>query len=117
MRVVGSVGDRIIVDTYLVTVTDDKTNSKKYYEISRNAPYLGDEERLAFNPEKSVEMSLRESGIELPKYSDRTKPVWGEASKSFAKSACGIVILLNQGFISDQSIWKNVEYDALKNNP
>jgi hypothetical protein len=36
MRVVGSVGDIIIVDTYLVTVTDDKTNSKKYIDPEIN---------------------------------------------------------------------------------
>lgn len=36
MRVIGSVGDKIIVDTYLVIVTDDKTNSKKYIEPETN---------------------------------------------------------------------------------
>ena len=36
MRVVGSVGDKIIVDTYLVTVTDDKTNGKKYIDPEIN---------------------------------------------------------------------------------
>ena len=42
------------VSTYLVTVTDDKTNSTSYYEVTRNAPKDSDLSNLAFNPKEAV---------------------------------------------------------------
>lgn len=62
---------------------------------------------------KTLEMTLEESGIELPDYTDETKQLWAEASKSFADSAYGDVILINKGFISNSSMWKTIEYEAL----
>ncbi|MBO4386304.1 MAG: hypothetical protein J5817_04720, partial [Treponema sp.] len=57
MRIVGPRGKvgETVVDTYLMSVTDDKTNMTTYYEVSRNAPCLGDEDRLAFNPKEFTE--------------------------------------------------------------
>ena len=57
MRIVGpeGKGGETVVDTYLMSVTDDKTNMTTYYEVSRNAPCLGDEDRLAFNPKEFTE--------------------------------------------------------------
>jgi YD repeat protein len=40
--------------TYLVTVTDDKTNTTSYYEVTRNAPKDSDLSNLAFNPKEAV---------------------------------------------------------------
>ncbi len=68
------------------------------------------------NGGKTLEMTLRESGIELPEFSDESRAVWEAASRSFASSAYGDVILLNKGFISNTSVWKNIEFDALRNN-
>ena len=42
------------VSTYLVTVTDDKTNTTSYYEVTRNAPKDSDLSNLAFNPKEAV---------------------------------------------------------------
>ena len=42
------------VSTYLVTVTDDKTNTTSYYEVTRNAPKDSDLSNLAFNPKEVV---------------------------------------------------------------
>ena len=65
---------------------------------------------------KTLEMTLEESGIKLPDYTDETKQLWAEASKSFADSAYGDVILINKGFISNSSMWKTIEYEALIKN-
>ncbi|MGF7110447.1 RHS repeat-associated protein [Treponema pedis] len=54
IRIVGSNGLRMVVDTYLMTVTDDKTNKKSYYEVTRHAPTVSDNKKLAFNPDESV---------------------------------------------------------------
>ena len=57
MRIV-SVGKREKkqIDTYLVTVTDDKTDIISYYEISRDAPSENNRDKLAFNPKDEVEL-------------------------------------------------------------
>lgn len=44
------------IDTYLVTVTDDKTDIISYYEISRDAPSENNRDKLAFNPKDEVEL-------------------------------------------------------------
>lgn len=54
MYIVGTNGNLAQTSTYLVTVTDDKTNSTSYYEVTRNAPKASDLSNLAFNPKVSV---------------------------------------------------------------
>ena len=44
-----------VVDTYLMMVTDDNSNTVSYYEISRDAPNINDENKLAFNPKNTIE--------------------------------------------------------------
>ena len=68
----------------------------------------------------TLENQLQKHGIELPPF-DRTKPesvaAWRKASKEFAEGASGKVRVLQEDAVGVKSVWGEVEYRALIENP
>ena len=72
------------------------------------------------NGGKTLEMKLRESGTKLPVYNKNNRSsvkAWDNASRSFAKGAKGNVRVLHNKSVGTSSVWRRIEYPALKNNP
>jgi hypothetical protein len=71
---------------------------------------------------KTIGMTAR--GVELNSltrgmdYLTQAKPLWSQASKEFASGASGTVhVFQNARGVGLESIWREVEYPILKNNP
>jgi hypothetical protein len=68
----------------------------------------------------TLEKTLERDGITLPPF-DRAKPetvaAWRKASEEFAKGARGDVRVLQEDRVGVTSVWREVEFKALKHNP